>query len=151
MSGIRLRDGDTVTTAERGREFRGPVAETERIVPMDVLRGFALLGILVMNIQLFAMVEAAYDNPTAYGDLNGANFLVWLFSHLLADQKFISVFSMLFGAGIVLMWQKAESSGAGATRLHYRRMGWMILFGLLHAYLLWYGDILFIYGMCVLF
>ena len=152
MSPISLRDRDTLTpVAERGRESSGPVAETERILPMDVLRGFALLGILVMNIQLFAMVEAAHNNPTAYGDLNGANFLVWLLSHLLADQKFISIFSMLFGAGIVLMWQKAESSGAGATRLHYRRMGWMILFGLLHAYLLWYGDILFIYGMCGLF
>jgi uncharacterized protein len=142
---------DTVTTPERGGEFWSPVAETERIVPMDVLRGFALLGILVMNIQSFAMVDAAYDNPTAYGDLSGANFLVWLLSHLLADQKFISIFSMLFGAGIVLMWQKAESSGSRPTRLHYRRVGWMILFGLLHAYLLWSGDILYTYGMCGLF
>src|SRR5213592_2296511 len=150
MSSINLPEGDTVTTTERDR-MSGPVAATERIVPMDVLRGFALLGILVMNIQSFAMVGAAYDNPTALGDLHGANFVVWLLSHLLADQKFISIFSMLFGAGIVLMWQKAESSGAGPTRLHYRRVGWMILFGLLHAYLLWYGDILFIYGMCGLF
>jgi len=149
MSDTSLRD--RVTPAERGREFSCPVAETQRIVPMDVLRGFALLGILVMNIQSFAMVGAAYENPTAYGDLNGANFLVWLFSHLLADQKFISIFSMLFGAGIVLMWQKAESSGARPTRLHYRRVGWLILFGLLHAYLLWYGDILYTYGMCGLF
>src|SRR2546427_11114764 len=117
MSGIRLRDGDTVTTAERGREFRGPVAETERIISMDVLRGFALLGILVMNIQSFAMVAAVYDNPTAYGDLKGANFVVWLLSHLLADQKFISIFSMLFGAGIVLLCQRAEASGAGPARL----------------------------------
>ena len=152
MSPISLRDRDTLTpVAERGRESSGPVAETERILPMDVLRGFALLGILVMNIQLFAMVEAAHNNPTAYGDLNGANFLVWLFSHLLADQKFISIFSMLFGAGIVLMWQKAESAGAGATRLHYRRVAWLILFGVLHAHLLWYGDILYTYGMCGLF
>ena len=151
MSNIRLRDEDTVTTTERCRVFWGPVTETERIVPMDVLRGFALLGILVMNIQLFAMVEAAHNNPTAYGDLNGANFLVWLFSHLLADQKFISIFSMLFGAGIVLMWQKAESSGARPTLLHYRRVGLLILFGLLHAYLLWYGDILYAYGICGLF
>jgi len=118
---------------------------------MDVLRGFALLGILVMNIQSFAMVGAAYDNPTAYGDLNGANFLVWLFSHLFADQKFLSIFSMLFGAGIILRWQKAECSGARASRLHYRRVVWMILFGLLHAYLLWYDDILYAYGMCGLF
>ena len=151
MSNIRLRDEDTVTTTERCRVFWGPVTETERIVPMDVLRGFALLGILVMNIQSFAMVGYVYDNPTVYGDLNGANFLVWLLSHLLADQKFLSIFSMLFGAGIVLIWQKAESSGARPTRLHYRRVGWMILFGLLHAYLLWYGDILYTYGMCGLF
>src|SRR5205814_8904861 len=73
------------------------------------------------------------------------------FSHLLAEQKFISIFSMLFGAGIVLMWQKAESSGARPTRLHYRRVGLLILFGLLHAYLLWYDDILYAYGMCGLF
>jgi uncharacterized protein len=127
------------------------MTETERIVPIDVLRGFALFGILVMNIQSFAMVGAAYDNPTALGDLHGANFLVWFLSHLLADQKFISIFSMLFGAGIILMWQKAERSGATATRLHYRRMGWLIVFGLLHAYLLWYGDILVTYGLCGFF
>jgi uncharacterized protein len=151
MTAVSLRDHDGLTSAAGGRAFAGPVGETERIVPMDVLRGFALLGILVMNIQLFAMVEAVYQNPAAYGDLTGTNFLVWLFSHLLADQKFISIFSMLFGAGIVLMWQNAERSGARATRLHYRRMGWLILFGLLHAYLLWYGDILYTFGMCGLF
>src|SRR5881398_2111020 len=123
MSGIGLCEKET-TTIELGRAFRGAVAETERIASIDVLRGFALLGILVMNIQSFAMVGAVYDNPTAYGDLNGANFLVWFLSHLLADQKFISIFSMLFGAGIVLMWQKTESSGARPTRLHYRRVGW---------------------------
>src|SRR5258706_11965699 len=149
MSGIRLHD--TATAAEPGRAFWGPVGESERIVPMDVLRGFALLGILVMNIQLFAMVDAAYNNPTAYGDLNGTNFLVWLFSYLLADQKFMSIFSMLFGAGIILMWQNAERSGARPTVLHYRRVGWLILFGLLHAYLLWNGDILYTFGMCGLF
>jgi uncharacterized protein len=126
----------------------GPVNRTERIVAMDVLRGFALLGILAMNIQSFAMPAAAYDNPTAYGDLTGANFLVWLCSHVLADQKFNSIFSMLFGAGIVLMWQRAEISGRSPARLHYRRMAWMILFGLLHAHLLWEGDILYTYGMC---
>src|SRR5438094_5732081 len=135
-----MRRDTLTTTAERGREFWDPVAETERIVPMDVLRGFALLGIMVMNIQSFAMVGAAHNNPTAYGDLNGANFLVWLLSHLLADQKFISIFSMLFGAGIVLMWQKAESSGAGATRMHYSRMGLMILFCLIIAFLILSGG-----------
>jgi len=92
-----------------------------------------------------------YDNPTAYHPPQGANLLVWLLSHLLADQKFISIFSMLFGAGIVLMSQRAESSGVRPGPLNYRRMAWLIMFGLLHAYLLWYGDILYAYGMCGLF
>lgn len=111
------------------------------------MRGFALLGILVMNIQSFSMVGAAYMNPTAYGDLTGANWWVWFVGHLLTDQKMYGIFSMLFGAGIVLMMSRAEARGAGAA-LHYRRMGWLILFGLLHAHLLWYGDILYTYGMC---
>jgi uncharacterized protein len=150
MSTVALSAAKTMS-AEPGPERQTPVGDTQRIVPMDVLRGFALLGILVMNIQSFAMLGAVYDNPTAYGNLNGANFLVWLLSHVLADQKFLSIFSMLFGAGIVLIGQKAESPGARPPGLHYRRMGWLILFGLLHAYLLWYGDILFIYGICGLF
>lgn len=128
----------------------GPTAPGERIVALDVLRGFAVLGILVMNIQSFSMVGAAYFNPTAYlwGERYDANYWMWLVSHVLADQKFMTIFSMLFGAGIVLMWERAEARGRPFLGLHYRRMGWLIVFGLLHAHLLWYGDILFIYGVC---
>lgn len=125
-----------------------PVAEKDRIVSIDVLRGFALLGILPMNIQYFSMISAAYLNPTAYGDLHGANYLVWLLCHVLADEKFMTIFSMLFGAGILLMTSRVEAGGRSSVALHYRRMGWLILFGLAHAYLLWSGDILFSYGMC---
>jgi len=150
MSDIGLCETDA-STVEHGSGFRHAVAETERIASIDVLRGFALLGILVMNIQSFAMIGAVYDNPTAYGNLKRADWVVWFFSHLLADQKFIGIFSMLFGAGILLISQKAEASGTEPARLHYRRMAWLIVFGLLHAYLLWYGDILVIYGICGLF
>ena len=125
----------------------GPVPRAERIGAIDVLRGVALLGILVMNIQMFSMPQAAYFNPTAYGDLTGANLYVWVASRLLADQKFMTVFSMLFGAGIVLMAGRAEARG-GARRLHYRRMGWLFVIGLLHGHLLWSGDILFLYAVC---
>src|SRR5208282_185692 len=125
-----------------------PVAEKERIASIDVLRGFALLGILPMNIQYFSMISAAYGNPTAYGDLHGANYWVWLLCHVLADQKFMTIFSMLFGAGIFLMTSRIETTGKPSAALHYRRMGWLILFGLAHAYLLWSGDILVAYGMC---
>ena len=125
----------------------GPVVEDARIDSIDVLRGFALLGILVMNVQLFAMPEAAYYNPTAYGDLEGANLYVWLGGRLLADQKFMTIFSMLFGAGIVLMTSRAEARGE-TRQVHYRRMGWLAVIGLLHAHLLWAGDILFLYAVC---
>jgi uncharacterized protein len=126
----------------------GPVAESERIASLDVLRGFALLGILVMNIQSFAMPFAAYFNPTAYGNLEGVNYRVWLLSHLLADQKMMTIFSMLFGAGICLFTSRVERRGLPPGRLHFRRMVWLLLFGLAHAYLLWYGDILVLYAVC---
>lgn len=128
----------------------GPTTAGERIVALDVLRGFAVLGILVMNIQSFSMVGAAYINPLAYlwGERYDANYWIWLASHMLTDQKFMAIFSMLFGAGIVLMWERSEAKGRPFLGLHYRRMGWLILFGLLHAHLLWFGDILFVYGVC---
>lgn len=130
---------------EPGGPPAAPVPAGDRIVAMDALRGFVLLGILVMNIQSFAMPAAAYVNPTAYGDLTGANLWVWVAGHVFFDQKFIAIFSMLFGAGIVLM---SERAGPEGLRLHFRRMGWLILFGLIHAYFFWYGDILFAYGVC---
>ena len=101
-----------------------------------------------MNVQSFAMPAAAYMNPTAWGDLSGSNYLVWLVSHLLADQKMMAIFSMLFGAGIVLFAERAEARGLSAAKLHYRRTFWLAVFGCLHAYLLWYGDILFLYAVC---
>jgi uncharacterized protein len=126
----------------------GPVTQPQRIVSLDVLRGVAVLGILVMNIQSFSMPGAAYMNPSAYGDLAGANHWVWYISHLLADQKFWTIFSMLFGAGIVLMTSRAEAAGRGSAGIHYRRMAWLLVIGLLHAHLFWYGDILYAYAMC---
>ncbi len=124
-----------------------PPAGAGRIDAIDILRGVAVLGILVMNIQSFAMPGAAYFNPTAYGDLGGVNLCVWVAGRMLADQKFMTIFSMLFGASIVLMAERAEARG-DAHRVHYRRMGWLLVIGLLHAHLLWSGDILFLYAVC---
>lgn len=118
---------------------------------MDVLRGCALLGILLLNIQSFAMPSAAYLNPTAYGDLSGINFWVWSLSHVFADQKFMSIFSMLFGAGIILFANSAEKKTGSSAALHYRRTAWLLMFGLIHGYLFWYGDILYAYAMCGFF
>lgn len=88
-----------------------PGSSSPRIASLDVIRGFAVLGILVMNIQSFSMPSAAYLNPAAYGDLTGPNFIVWLVSHFHADYKFMSLFSMLFGASIILICEKAAAAG----------------------------------------
>ena len=105
-----------------------PVTGKERIVALDILRGFAVLGILIMNIQSYSMIGAAYMNPTAYGDLSGLNRWVWTLSHLFADMKFMGLFSLLFGAGIVLFTQRAETKGYNPARLHYRRTFWLFVF-----------------------
>ena len=148
MSRAMIAEALCISSELRMAPAAQPVAEKERIVSIDVLRGFALLGILPMNIQYFSMIAAAYFNPTAYGDLRGADYWVWFLSHVLADEKFMAIFSMLFGAGILLMTSRVESNGGKSAALHCRRMGWLILFGVAHAFLLWSGDILFSYGVC---
>ena len=135
-------------STETAKPTAAPTRPAERIVAIDILRGFALLGILIMNIQGFAMPAAAYLNPTAYGDLSGANRWVWILSHVFADQKFMTIFSLLFGAGIVLMSEKLDERGLRAWGLHYRRTFWLLLFGLTHAFLLSSGDILVAYAVC---
>lgn len=125
-----------------------PVIEKQRIDSLDTLRGVAVFGILAMNITAFSIPAAAYFNPGVYGDLSGINLLLWQVAHLLAEYKFMAIFSMLFGAGIVLMSERCEARDQKPAGLHYRRMLWLIFFGLLHAHLLWYGDILFSYGIC---
>jgi uncharacterized protein len=125
-----------------------PTPPDERIVSLDVLRGFALLGILLINVRAFGMPEATLSNPTAYGDLSGLNYAVWLGTHVFAEGKFITLFTVMFGAGIVLFTEKKREKDQGAIALHYRRTAILIAIGAAHAYLLWYGDILFAYGVC---
>ena len=125
-----------------------PTSSAERIASIDTLRGFALLGILVMNINSFGMIGSAYMNPTALGPPEGLDYVVWWIAHLLAEMKFMTIFSALFGAGIVLMWQRAKRGGRKSTWLHYRRMFWLLVIGLAHAHLLWFGDILVPYALC---
>ncbi len=125
-----------------------PTPAGQRILSLDALRGFAVLGILVMNIQGFSMISAAYFNPMAYGDMEGLNRWVWIVGHLLTDLKFMTLFSFLFGAGIVLMASRAKAKGLSPLRFHLRRTAGLLLFGLIHAYLFWYGDILVWYSFC---
>ena len=123
-----------------------------RIETLDVLRGFALLGILLMNILGFGMVYHAYSNPGF--DLTSAwslNKVVWLGMELTVEGAMRALFSILFGAGVLLF---TTGDSAKSARIHYKRMFWLLLFGLFNAFiLLMYGDILITYAIagCLLF
>ena len=128
--------------------MRTPISEHQRLSSIDTLRGFALLGILVMNIQSFAMISAAYTFPNLHMDITGMNLVIWTLSHVFADLKFMAIFSMLFGAGVILATQRRDQAGQRTWTYHYARMFWLLIFGMIHAYLIWYGDILVTYALC---
>lgn len=131
----------------------GPVTGTERISALDTMRGFALLGILLMNIVGFGL-PFAYSDPTNYGGADGANLGAWIMNNMLFEGTMRGIFSMLFGAGIVLMTGRAEAAGGGldVADIYYRRTLWLFAFGVIHSWLLlWTGDILYWYGLAGLF
>lgn len=119
-----------------------------RIHSLDLLRGFALLGILIMNIISFSNVGVAYINPTLGAGIEGYNGILHAFSFLFADMRFMSLFSILFGAGIILFTENAEKKGLTVWKYHYKRMFLLLIFGCIHAYLIWMGDILVAYAIC---
>jgi uncharacterized protein len=125
-----------------------PVAAAERYYSVDVLRGFALLGILAMNIVAFGWPGSAYENPMRGGGFEGLDRGVWFFNHLCFEAKMMTIFSMLFGAGLVLMDQRAEARGAHIRGVYFRRVLWLLALGCVHAYLIWFGDILVLYAEC---
>jgi uncharacterized protein len=118
-----------------------------RIAALDIVRGVAVMGILAMNIVAFAMPFQAYMNPIAFGGASGADMVSWFVSFVLIDGKMRGLFSFLFGASMLLVIEKAAAKGENPASVHYRRMFWLLLFGLIHLYLIWMGDILVGYAL----
>ena len=125
-----------------------PVDARERIDVLDVLRGFALFGVLLANVLWFfsgfgdLTTEEVARLPTIVLDpavLELESFFV--------VNKFLTIFSFLFGVGFALQLQRANESCAPAARLYLRRMSWLFLLGAAHALLVWYGDILHLYAV----
>ncbi len=135
-----------------------PVGRGERISSMDVLRGFSLMGILIMNSTDFAYGYTNYlyplstVKPVFHGPHWKVNTAAWFLRWMLAEGKMRALFSMLFGAGVILLTERALARGAGirAADIFTRRNMWLVLFGMLHGYLIWSGDILFYYGLAAL-
>lgn len=140
-----------MTTATTETQLAAPVAQQDRIVIIDSLRGIALLGILLMNIPYFALPEPAFDNLTLNNELGTINQKVWYFINWFLEGSQRAIFSMLFGAGIILFISRLEKRVQGMMPAEYfiRRQLWLLFFGLVNAFiLLWPGDILFQYAIC---
>jgi uncharacterized protein len=118
----------------------------QRIATLDIVRGVAVMGILAMNIIGFAMPFQAYMNPAAYGSPGQADYVSWLFSFIFIDGKMRGLFSFLFGASMLLVIERAEAKEEDGATIHYKRMLWLLFFGLGHYYLVWFGDILIGYA-----
>ncbi len=158
--------GGAATPRARSSEVEGtvavvaPVATAERIFAVDVLRGVAVLGILLINIEDFALPHADKSAPGtewvgAYlpADFSARDVVVWTLVRTLFEGKMRAIFSMLFGAGAVLLTSHVErrAHALRSADIYYRRTLWLLAIGLLHAYLLWEGDILFSYALSGLF
>ena len=122
-------------------------ASGDRLVTLDIVRGVAVMGILAMNIVAFAMIPAAYLNPLAYGLNSAADLAAWAVNFIFFDGKMRGLFSFLFGASMLLVTQLAEQSGDSPRRVTFRRQWWLLVFGMIHYFLIWYGDILIGYAL----
>ena len=122
-----------------------PVSPQERIEILDVLRGLAICGILIGNMQWFS--GYGFVPPALAGQSPLADQITHFLVHFFVEGKFYSIFSFLFGFGFAIQIAKAEERGDTKASLFKRRLFWLLVIGLLHAYLLWAGDILSIYAL----
>jgi len=121
-----------------------PSSPPTRILALDALRGVAVIGIVGMNVLAFALPGPAYYNPLAYGGVGPADYWVWLASFVFIEDKFRTLFAMLFGAGCLILIERA---GARPWRAHYARMAVLFAIGLVHATLLASNDVLRAYAL----
>lgn len=112
----------------------------ERNVTLDFVRGVAILGILLLNISAFGLPKAAYLNPAWYGDITRSDARTWAILDLFAQVKFLTLFALLFGAGLQLLLKRG-------TRWIQSRLTLLVILGFIHGLLFWDGDILLAYGL----
>ena len=128
----------------------GPVRESARITSLDLIRGVAVLGILVMNAVSFRFGSAPYLNLDAGGSVTWLDWTVGVLGEIFVDQKFMGLFSLLFGAGMILFIDRAAARGRRATLLNLWRNALLLLIGFLH-FLVWDGDVLMVYAVSSVF
>ncbi|MEO1488877.1 MAG: DUF418 domain-containing protein [Pseudomonadota bacterium] len=125
-----------------------PSSGAERIVTLDALRGFAVIGIAWMNVYVFALPLQAYYNPVVYGGEGAMDRLVWIVSFVFIEDKFRTLFAMLFGAGCLMLHERHSAhEDAGRWRPHFARMAVLFVIGLAHAVLFASNDVLRAYAL----
>jgi len=122
-----------------------PTRESKRIETLDVARGFALLGIFMVNIQLMAQPMGWYMGGGGSNE-GGLGAAVYYATKVLFESKSYPLFSMLFGMGLVLMHSRAKAAGRSFVAPYLRRLVMLLAMGLCHAWFLWFGDVLAIYA-----
>ncbi|MFP4277578.1 MAG: DUF418 domain-containing protein [Wenzhouxiangella sp.] len=123
-----------------------PTSSAERHEVLDALRGFALFGILLANIQFFS--GWAFIGPATRVELSGSSYVIWDFFHLaVIDGKFYTLFAFLFGLGFALQLERLDARGAAAASIFRRRTAILLGFGLIHLFVFWVGDILTPYAL----
>jgi len=122
-----------------------PTAAAERIPEIDMLRGVAILGILMVNCLFFS--HTIYSMIMVPEPLTGANRVAELIVRFFAEQKFISLFSMMFGLGAGVLYSRAQAKGHKFAPFYARRLFVLLIIGLIHAFFLWSGDILVVYAV----
>ncbi len=135
-----------MTTADAAPAPLAPLERAQRIEALDVVRGFALIGILLMNIEFFNRATQEIGMGMQPG-LTGANYWFSWFVQYFVVGKFWTIFSLLFGMGFAVMLMRAENSGRDFFRPYLRRIAALAVFGALHFLFLWSGDILFSYAV----
>ena len=133
--------------------YVGPVQGKERFSSIDVVRGVALFGILLMNIIWFGHGIGSQEFTFGEGAV-GPNFWAWVIENTFFEGTQRLLFSLLFGAGVIILTSRAEERGGGikVADIYYRRNLWLFAFGMIDSYLLlWEGDILYYYGLAALF
>ena len=119
----------------------------DRILTLDVIRGIAVMGIFSVNVVGMAMIQSAYFYPPEFGFDGVGDKVMWTLNSIFVDGRFRSLFSILFGASMIVVIERAVAAGKKGWQVHYPRMIVLLLFGLAHYYLLWWGDILANYAM----
>src|ERR1017187_9416284 len=125
-----------------------PADSSERVQAIDIIRGLALFGVLIVNILSGFRVPLLEHIRSHFAGLLGTNYLVELLTTSVLEFKAFTIFTVLFGVGIAIQFERATRRNVNARHFLLRRLAWLFVLGSAHLFLVWNGDILTLYAIC---